>query len=430
MDNTKHNIIPYVIFVVLLFNHLATFLTSNLDAGSIPISISYGLLLVVPLGFVLANLGEIYWARNSFLIKLILPWIFFMWFTSVGLLSIYPLRSVVRAVCFQGGPLLMFLCFFIQGKNSTDENFKANQRLFFILTVVTVCFFGYELASGEDYLVIGIVKVGSVLYVTMLLPWISTYKNRGLKYILLAGLSCLVLFSMKRSVLFQITIGGSLYVLVQNVIIEQRKRLLFIFLTPFVLLGLFMILSYVDRSTSGVLVEHTRHLQVDKGSGRLDMWESLWWEYKSWPLINRIVGKGFYTTWEYFSRTMTAHNDFIEALWGYGAIGFLANVFFSIYLSVKAAGMVLRRHPYSASFVFGVLSFLLASMVSYNLYTMYWSLYLLAFLGYICGIDQQENNLRTLYPDLTATELYQLQQEEYPLDVFENGSEQWIETTQ
>ena len=429
MNNTKHNIIPYVIFVVLLFNYLATFLTGNLDAGSIPVSISYGLLLVVPLGFVLVNLGEIYWARNSFLIKLILPWIFFMWLTSIQLLDTYPVKSVVRAVCFQGGPLLMFLCFFIQGKNCTDKKFKANQRLFFILAVVAVCFFGYELASGEDYLVIGIVKIGSVLYVTMLLPWISIFKNKALKYILLAGLSCLVLFSMKRSVLFQITIGGFLYIFVQNVIIEQRKRLLFVFLTPVVLLGLFMILSYVDRSTSGVLIEHTRHLQVDKGSGRLDMWESLWWEYKSWPLINRIVGKGFYMTQEYLGE-MQAHNDFFEALWGYGAIGFLANVFFSIYLSVKAAGMVLRRHPYAASFVFGVLSFLLASMVSYNLYTMLWSLYLLAFLGYICGIDQQEKNLRTLYPDLTTIEIEQLRQEGCDFEVFENGSVQWIEMSQ
>ena len=170
-------------------------------------------------------------------------------------------------------------------------------------------------------------------------------------------------------------------------------------------------------------------MQEDKGSGRLELWGSLWWEYKTWPLINRVFGKGYYKTFEYLG-DFKAHNDFVEALWGYGAIGFLANVFFTIYLSLKAVGMTLRRHRYAASFVFAVISFLILSMVSYNLYTMGWSMYVLAFLGYISGIDQQEKNLHKLYPDLTTMELYQLQYEGYILDDFENESEQWIETTQ
>ena len=97
-------------------------------------------------------------------------------------------------------------------------------------------------------------------------------------------------------------------------------------------------------------------------------------------------------------------------------------MFFSIYLSVKAAGMVLRRCPYAASFVFAVISFWVVSLVSYNLYSMFWSLYLLAFLGYICGIDQQDKIFRMLYPDLTEMELHQLRQVWFPFDVFENGS--------
>ncbi|MBN2019152.1 MAG: O-antigen ligase family protein [Sedimentisphaerales bacterium] len=429
MGNTKHNMVPYMIFVVLFLNSIATFLSSNLDASSVAISISYGLLLVVPFGFVLANLHELYFRKAGFYIKLILPWIFFMWLTSLKLLAEYPIRSVVRAVCFQSGPLLMFLCFFIQGKSSTAGNFKANQRLFFILTAFAVFFFSCELIMKEKYFFGDILRIGSVLYVTMLLPWISILKNRTLRYILLAGISCLTLFSMKRSVLIQIFVGGFFYVLIQNVIIEQRKKALFILLTPFFLASLFLVFLYVNRSTSGVLFEHAKQLQEDKGSGRLYIWASLWQEYKTWPFINRVVGKGYYAIREYLAE-YEAHNDFLQALWGYGAIGFLANVFFSIYLSVKAAGMILRRHPYAASFAFAVISFLIISMVSYNLYTMYWSLYILAFLGYICGIDQHEKNLRTLYPDLTTIELHQLRQEGCNFEVFENSSVQWIEMTQ
>ena len=93
---------------------------------------------------------------------------------------------------------------------------------------------------------------------------LTTFKKRGLKYILLASLSCLALFSMKRSVMAQIIIGGFFYILVQNIIIEQKKKVLFIFLTPFVLLGLFLILSYVNRSTSGELVGQLQ------GQGQID----------------------------------------------------------------------------------------------------------------------------------------------------------------
>lgn len=421
--------IPYIIFIVLLLHSLTTFLMKNLGVEANVVSATYGLLVVVPLGYILVNLHEIYVGKISFFIKIILPWIFFMWMTSFGILATYPLRSVVRGICFQSGPLLMFLCFFIQGKSCEDKKFKTNQKLFFILTLVTIFFFCFERARGGQYFSGGLVKVGSVLYLAMLLPWISTFKNKGLRYTLLAGLSCLVLFSMKRSAFFLVAVGGFFYVLVQNVIIEQKKKIFFIFLTPLVLLGLFLVVSYVDRSTSGVLLEQVQNIKEDKGSGRLDMWADLWYKYKMWPLANRIFGKGFYATTNYLGE-MPAHNDFIEALWGYGIIGFLANVFFSIYLLFKAAGMVLRKHPYAASFVFGVISFWILSMVSYNLYTMLWSLYLLAFLGYICGIDQQEKDICTLYPDLTTMELHQLRQDWYTFDVPEERSEEWIEMTQ
>ena len=407
MESKKHNIIPYMIFILLFMNSLAMFLVSNLGRGPLALSITSGLLMAVPFGFILVNLQEIYFRKTDFFIKLIIPWIFFMWMTSIGLPGRYPLREMLRAICFQSGPLLLFLCFFIQGKNCTANNLKANKISFFILTLITTFFFSFELVTGKRYST-DFLRVGHVLFLTMLLPWISILNNKFLKYIFLAGLSCLALFSMKRSALFQIAIGGFFYVLIQNMFVEQKKRILFLSLIPFVLLGLSLIVFYVDRSTSGALFERVRVIQEGGGSGRFDIWAGLWRQYKMWPTINQIGGKGYFTTAEILGE-LRAHNDFVEALLGYGAIGFLANVFFSIYLSVKAAGMVLRKHLYAASFVFGVISFLIISMVSYNLYTMHWSLYILAFLGYICGIDQQDKNLRRFYPELTKVELRQLQ---------------------
>ncbi len=396
--------------MILLVNSVAMFFLSNLDSNSRVVSISSGLLMMVLFLFVLANLPGIYLSKTDFCIKLILPWIFFMWLTSARLFgSYYSFNNILRAVCFQSGSLLIFLCFFIQGKNCTDRNFKTNQRLFFILTLVTVFFFSYEVVVGKGHSA-DFVVVGHALYLTMLLPWISILNNKALKYILLVGLSCLALLSLKRSVLFQVSVGGFFYVLIQNVFVVQRRRLLVLLLTPFVLLVLFQILLSIDISTSGVLSERFQRIQEDRGSGRLDMWAGLWGQYKSWSRINQIGGKGFYAVANILGEHERSHNDFIEALLAYGAIGFLANVCFSIYLSVKAAGMVLRRHPHAASFAFAVISFWIISLVSYNLYFMVWNLYLLAFLGYICGIDQQETDIRTFYAESTETELYQLQE--------------------
>ena len=400
MDNKKHNIIPYVIFMVLLLNSIATFLVHNLDRDPLVSSICSGLLMLVLSMFVLANLQDIYLRKTGFIIKLILPWIFYMWLTSFGLLGDYPFRDKLRAICFQSGPLLLFLCFFIQGKSCTPRNFKANQRLFFILTLVTSFYFIAERVMGTKYSDEFIV-IGHVLYLTMLLPWITILNNKVLKNVFLPILSCLALFSLKRSVLFQISVGGSFYVIIQNTIVRHKKNILLLLLTPFILLGLFQMFLYVNASTSGTLFDRVRNIRADVGSGRLDIWSTAWMDYKTWPPGDQIVGKGFYITrellWKY-----NAHNDFIEALLAYGVIGFLANVFFSIYLSVKAVQLVLRRHPYAASFAFGVISFWIISLVSYNLYAMIWSLYLLAFLGYICGIYQQEIHTCTFYDELTT----------------------------
>lgn len=420
--NKEYKIIPYMIFIILLMNSISIFLLSKMGTDSLAISISSGLLMMVLFLFLLANLSTIY-SRTGFYIKMIFPWILFMWATSGVLIANQSFRNILRAACFQSGPLLIFLCFFIQGKNCTDRTLKANQRLFFILTVVTASFFSYEVIRGKtvssDFL-----AIGQVLYLTMLLPWVSIRNNKVVRYILLAGLSCLALFSMKRSALLQISIGGLFYVLIQNVILEQKKKGLYLFLVPFALLGLFLIVSYVDRSTSGALFERVRDVQEDRGSGRLEIWADLVSQYNSWPFINKLFGKGYFMTSEILGK-VRAHNDFLEALLSYGIIGFLANLFFGIYLLIKAAGMVLRRHPYSASFVFGVISFWIASLVSYNLYTMYWSLYLLAFLGYICGIDQQGINLYSGYAEFTSMDSIfpddeNYYNDQYPLEMQQN----------
>jgi len=408
MYDKEHNLIPYVIFMILLLNSVAIFMLSSFETEPFAVSVSSGLLMLVPFLFILMNLPEIYCRKSNFSIKLILPWIIFMWITSTGLIISYSFKETLRAVCFQSGPLLLFLCFYIQGKSYPGKNFKTNQRLFFILTLVTTFFFCYALVTGQRF-ASDIILVGSVLYLTNLLPWVSILNNKVLKNIVLAGISGLALFSMKRSALAQIFVGGFFYILIQNIVVQQKKRGLFFLLTPLFLLGLFLILLYVNSKTYGALFERVRDIQADKGSGRLDIWADLLEHYKEWPFINQVGGKGYYITHEILGG-IRGHNDFIEAILTYGIIGFLANVFFSIYLSVKAAGMVLRRSPHAASFVFGVISFWILSMVSYNLYTMYWSLYLLAFLGYICGIDQQDSDFSTLYPDLTIMELHQLRQ--------------------
>ena len=205
---------------------------SYLGAEPLAVSISSGLLILVSFMFILVNLQEIY-SISNLIIKLILPWIFFMWLTSVRFVGNYSFKHVLRAVCFQSGPLLMFLCFYIQGKSYPGKNFKTNQRLFFILTAVTTFFFCYAFASGKKYTA-DFLSIGSVLYLTSLLPWISILNNKVLKGILLAGISCLALFSMKRSALLQISVGGFFYVLIQNMIIEQRKKMLYFLLAPFV----------------------------------------------------------------------------------------------------------------------------------------------------------------------------------------------------
>ena len=391
MINKRHHVIPYVIFVALLMVSLATFLVSIIKVNPLISSIASGVLILIMLLFVLANLQDIYLRRTNFVVKLIFPWVLFLWFNSVCFLGGQTWNNIIRAVCFQCGCLLIFLCYYIQGVSCSVENFKANQRVFFVLTIFTVMFYAYEYVLGKRYTV-DYAPVGFVLYLTMLLPWIALLNNKMLRYVLLAILSCLALFSLKRSVLIQISIGGLFYVLIQSVIEGQRKRTISMLVFPFALIGLWLIISYVQEESSGMLFERLRLISRDRGSGRLDIWAILWDEYKTWPFLNQIAGKGYYVT-QVILKAYEAHNDFIESLLSYGAIGFLADVCFSFYLLFKAIGIVLRKQPYAAAFTFGVISFWIVSLVSYNLYLMIWSLYLLAFLGYICGIDQQEKDI-------------------------------------
>ena len=68
----KYHIIPYMIFIVLLLNSVIRFLLGNLGVDVLFVgSVTNGLLMAVPFGFILVNLQEIYLRKSNLYIKLI-----------------------------------------------------------------------------------------------------------------------------------------------------------------------------------------------------------------------------------------------------------------------------------------------------------------------------------------------------------------------
>jgi O-antigen ligase len=102
----------------------------------------------------------------------------------------------------------------------------------------------------------------------------------------------------------------------------------------------------------------------DTGSGRLNIWQSLIQRLASQDIEAWILGNGHLSTTLYSWENLSAHNDFLEIIYDYGIINFLAYFAFFVSLARYTLQAIREKNAYAPSLAMMLVIYTILSMIS------------------------------------------------------------------
>ena len=204
------------------------------------------------------------------------------------------------------------------------------------------------------------------------------------------GMFLAVFFSNKRTGLIAFVIAFVVYILIDEYINGRNNALKLIkslLLTVAVLLAFYYLGRYFDNKYYLGIFARLENLQEDGGSGRAEIYSTIWNEYKNSSFLDKLIGHGMFST-----NSLTgfnAHVDFLEVLYDYGIFALICLVWFYICLIKKSINMLRSHSPYAAAFSASIVLGLFLSLFSYMLVYYTYVTGLVAFWGYCLALEKE-----------------------------------------
>lgn len=234
-------------------------------------------------------------------------------------------------------------------------------------------------------------------FILLLIPFTLCSKWRWVHYVaLLVGIAVIVTSSKRGGAVAVIlmTIG---YFYVETLISSNRhlkmeKSLKVIILSVLIFAILYFILQS-DVLREFAVFEKFEETSKDGGSGRLVKWNQVINMILDSNIFAFIFGHGYGAVVLDSPDHMSSHNDFIEAFYDYGLVGFSMLLLFLLRLISLNFKLIKYKSLYSAPLTASIIMFVVLSFISHIL--MYFAnLSILAmFWGYIAGITKREKNM-------------------------------------
>ena len=272
-------------------------------------------------------------------------------------------------------------------------------QMFVIVFFISTVFFALSKYTLRYVAQLGFGTQSNIVFcVLTVFPWILLQKNRKYTLIICLVTMVVVLFSNKRSALI-ILFLCALPVIKYYYQTGVNKKYLTISLFLAAILFAFTF-SYLNNTyLNNHIGERFAELSEDGGSNRDRIWQYTWNGYQNSPSINQIIGNGHYKVSK-LGRATAAHNDFLEVLYDYGAIGFI--LYLLIHISIFRRMIYLRkmRHPFAYSYMAMWLIFVVMSFVSILIVQQRYLIYMGVYWGAIDGyLVSQRNKSYSIYND-------------------------------
>ena len=235
----------------------------------------------------------------------------------------------------------------------------------------------FEILEGDN----------SVFYPLMFLPWIATSTSTTKRWIMLILVAICSIIALKRSGV--IIISSVLVILYFRDFLYKNKNLKQWILGIAVIISCILVYQFFSSSLLDVS-QRFEMIEDDGGNGREMIYEDVIERYTSSDIVSQLFGKGYNSvTGTDKTRALSAHNDFLEVLYDFGAIGFVCYLLIHLSLITWTIRLFRRRSPISFPVLVSYVCFIVMSMVSHLiLYPTYFGL-LVSFWAYAECRDRQ-----------------------------------------
>lgn len=218
-------------------------------------------------------------------------------------------------------------------------------------------------------------------------PLLLLNKNR-LSYFSFLLIGYVILDSGKRGGMLALIIGLVCFYFIIKGTLSASKKIRIAFVTVCAIL---LLVSFFSESTiASDMIERLIHGSEDSDytSGRVSIYEEVLKRYSLSDPINMLIGHGYGSVDKISQEGLSAHNDFIEALYDFGIIGCMSYFVFYYYFIKQIMRASQRDVFYKAVLIYAFIVFLFLSFFSQIFIYQYLCLFTFV-LGAISGAYKQ-----------------------------------------
>jgi hypothetical protein len=288
----------------------------------------------------------------------------------------------LREVLWWPSIFLLFFSIFYKG----NLDFKFNHLVKWMVVLFLVMFVQFVMirfSSVGFSLITGAASLNHVFFVVLLSPFIFLLKNKIWKYILFFLAIIAALLSFKRSALICMSLMPLISIYFDYIKGVKGSFFSKIFIGIMILIGLSGVYDHFNSRTDDYMTSRLVSIQDDGGSGRVDIYKTVFHDFEKQFLENQLMGVGHngvrnsgivWVAGDVSHQNLSSHNDFIEVIYDYGIIGFIIYIFFIrlIFNNTKYVKGI-DKGLYQANIISLVLFFVMSMVSHLILYPTYFA---------------------------------------------------------
>jgi hypothetical protein len=268
------------------------------------------------------------------------------------------------------------------------ESWRHIRRGVMLLCIFYVCYAMYGAGTiGKTYNRIPVVN--AAYNVLVFLPWLTLVIKGKLRRWAFAALCCVVLLSMKRGAIIVLPLMLLSATWARR---ASRGRRTATGVPKIAFLAILLLIGFwgADHLSGGFLSERFSFEQLAGGSGRLEMYKALVRELSTSSPSELLLGRGGGSAEQLLE--MAAHNEWLQFLLDFGAIGVALYALLILALLQRLWRLGRAASPYAPGYAMAVTYLIVVGMYG-MIYFSHSTLVIMMFLGAVEGLEF--NNART-----------------------------------
>lgn len=234
---------------------------------------------------------------------------------------------------------------------------------------------------------------GVAYYPLYLLPLMLACDKKWVRYAALVVVGVVIISSVKRGGLVALAMGLLTYLLVKRHI--EQKGLKGLVITLLLVLIVALVFYFAVVNLGDDVLERLFNSDDDTGSGRTEIWAGIFQRLREQDFSSWIFGNGYLATmtgtsngaWSGFS----AHNDFLECLYDYGAVTLFCYFGFLLSWAKYIVRTIRQRSRFAAPLAMMWVMYVILSMISIII-IYYTSLLSMITVGTLIGWNEFEQH--------------------------------------